>query len=94
MKKPLLALSVLSLSLSSIITPIQATAALPLVVSGQQLPSLAPMLEEVTPAVVSIAVEGTQVSKQRIPEQFRFFFGPEFPSEQLQERPFRGLGSG
>ncbi|GLT18511.1 serine endoprotease DegQ [Vibrio zhanjiangensis] len=94
MKKPLLALSVLSLSLSSLITPIPATAALPLVVSGQQLPSLAPMLEEVTPAVVSISVEGTQVAKQRIPEQFRFFFGPDFPTEQLQERPFRGLGSG
>ncbi|KJY88844.1 serine endoprotease DegQ [Vibrio neptunius] len=94
MKKPLLALTVLSLSLSSIITPIQATAALPLSVDGEQLPSLAPMLETVTPAVVSISVEGTQVSKQRIPEQFRFFFGPEFPTEQLQERPFRGLGSG
>ncbi len=52
------------------------------------------MLEKVTPAVVSIAVEGTQVSRQQIPEQFRFFFGPEFPTEQLRERPFRGLGSG
>ncbi len=94
MKKPLLALTVLSLSLSSIITPITATAALPLTVSGEQMPSLAPMLEQVTPAVVSIAVEGTQVSKQRVPEQFRFFFGPDFPVEQMQERPFRGLGSG
>ena len=61
MKKPLLALSVLTLSLSSIITPIQATAALPLSVGNEQLPSLAPMLEQVTPAVVSIAVEGKQV---------------------------------
>lgn len=52
------------------------------------------MLEKVTPAVVSIAVEGTQVSRQRLPDQFRFFFGPDFPTEQLQERPFRGLGSG
>lgn len=43
MKKPLLALTVLSLSLSSIITPITATAALPLSVDGQQLPSLAPI---------------------------------------------------
>jgi serine protease Do len=94
MKKPLLVLTALSLSLSSIITPLPATAALPLSVDGEQLPSLAPMLEKVTPAVVSISVEGTQVSKQRIPEQFRFFFGPEFPTEQLQERPFRGLGSG
>ena len=88
--KPLLALSALTLSLSSIIAPIQATAALPLSVDNQQLPSLAPMLEKVTPAVVSIAVEGKQVQRQRIPEQFQFFFGPE----QAQERPFRGLGSG
>ena len=94
MKKPLLALTVLSLSLSSIITPMPATAALPLSVNGEQLPSLAPMLEKVTPAVVSISVEGTQVSRQHIPEQFRFFFGPDFPTEQLRERPFRGLGSG
>ncbi|WP_159655032.1 DegQ family serine endoprotease [Vibrio atypicus] len=94
MKKPLLALTVLSLSLSSIIAPMPATAALPLSVNGEQLPSLAPMLKKVTPAVVSISVEGTQVSKQQIPEQFRFFFGPDFPAEQLQERPFRGLGSG
>ncbi len=57
MKKPLLALTVLSLSLGSIITPVTATAALPLSVDGEQLPSLAPMLEKVTPAVVSIAVE-------------------------------------
>ncbi|MFH0223477.1 DegQ family serine endoprotease [Vibrio furnissii] len=94
MKKPLLVLTALSLSLSSIITPLPASAALPLSVSGEQVPSLAPMLEKVTPAVVSIAVEGTQVSRQRIPDQFRFFFGPDFPTEHLQERPFRGLGSG
>ncbi|SDG64814.1 serine protease Do [Vibrio xiamenensis] len=94
MKKPLLALTVLSLSLSSILAPLPASAALPLTVNGEQVPSLAPMLEKVTPAVVSIAVEGTQVSKRQIPEQFRFFFGPDFPTEQLQERPFKGLGSG
>lgn len=94
MKKPLLALTALTLGISSIITPATATAALPLYVEGQQLPSLAPMLEQVTPAVVSIAVEGKQVSKQQLPENFRFFFGPDFPSEQIQERPFRGLGSG
>lgn len=94
MKKPLLVLTALSLSLSSIIAPLPASAALPLTVQGEQVPSLAPMLEKVTPAVVSIAVEGTQVSRQRIPEQFQFFFGPDFPTEQLQERPFKGLGSG
>lgn len=94
MKKPLLVFSALALCISSVITPITATAALPLSTNSQQLPSLAPMLEQVTPAVVSIAVEGKQVSRQRLPENFRFFFGPEFPEEQLRERPFRGLGSG
>lgn len=57
-----------------------------------EVPSLAPMLEEATPAVVSIAVEGTQTSRQRVPEMFRYFFGA--PQEQAQERPFKGLGSG
>lgn len=94
MKKPLLVFSALALGISSVITPVTATAALPLSTNSQQLPSLAPMLEQVTPAVVSIAVEGKQVSRQRLPETFRFFFGPEFPEEQLRERPFRGLGSG
>ncbi|MEF1310250.1 Do family serine endopeptidase [Vibrio mytili] len=94
MKKPLLVLTALSLSLSSMLVPIQATAALPLSMDGQQLPSLAPMLDKVTPAVVSIAVEGKQVQTSRIPEQFQFFFGPDFPMEQTRERPFRGLGSG
>jgi serine protease Do len=94
MKKPLLFLNALSIGISSIITPLPATAALPLAVNSQQLPSLAPMLEQVTPAVVSIDVEGKQVSRQSLPESFKFFFGPDFPTEQLRERPFRGLGSG
>ncbi|EKA7352677.1 DegQ family serine endoprotease [Vibrio vulnificus] len=94
MKKPLLVLTALSLSLSSALAPLPATAALPFSVSGQVLPSLAPMLERVTPAVVSIAVEGKQVERSRIPDQFQFFFGPDFPTEQVRERPFRGLGSG
>ena len=58
----------------------------------QEMPSLAPMLEEAMPAVVSISVEGTQTATQRVPEMFRYFFGG--PQEQVQERPFRGLGSG
>lgn len=92
MKKPLLAVAILSLS--TILTPIYASASIPAAMEGGEVPSLAPMLEKVTPAVVSIAVEGTQVSKQQVPEHFRFFFGPDFPTEQLKERPFRGLGSG
>lgn len=60
--------------------------------SQDEIPSLAPMLEETTPAIVSIAVKGTQTSRQEVPEMFRYFFGA--PNEQVQERPFRGLGSG
>ncbi|GAC15818.1 DegQ family serine endoprotease [Aliiglaciecola lipolytica] len=70
-----------------------ANAALPFFSSDKnEVPSLAPMLEETTPAIVSIAVEGTQVSRQRVPEMFRHFFGGQ--NEQVQERPFKGLGSG
>lgn len=58
---------------------------------GNQTPSLAPMLEEVTPAVVNISVEGRRVTQQRIPDAFRYFFGPQ---EQTREQPFQGLGSG
>lgn len=94
MKKSLLTISALALSISAAVTTLPSTAALPQSVAGQSVPSLAPMLEQVAPAVVSIAVEGKHVSTQRIPESFRFFFGPNFPSEQVRERPFRGLGSG
>lgn len=84
MRKPLLVLSALALGISSVVTPMTATAALPTAVNNQQVPSLAPMLEQVTPAVVSIAVEGKHVSKQRLPEAYRFFFGPDFPTEQVR----------
>jgi Do/DeqQ family serine protease len=77
---------------SSVVVVLPASAALPLFSSDKDVPSLAPMLEQVTPAVVSISVEGTQVSRQRVPEIFQHFFGA--PNEQVQERPFRGLGSG
>ncbi|MDT0595980.1 DegQ family serine endoprotease [Glaciecola petra] len=61
--------------------------------SDDEMPSLAPMLEETTPAIVSIAVKGTQTtSRQEVPEMFRYFFGN--PNQQPREREFRGLGSG
>jgi serine protease DegQ len=60
--------------------------------SQDEMPSLAPMLEQTTPAIVSIAVEGTQTSRQQVPEMFRYFFGDQ--QRAPQERPFRGLGSG
>jgi Do/DeqQ family serine protease len=69
------------------------SAAIPFFSSDKnQIPSLAPMLDKATPAIVSISVEGTQVSRQRVPEMFKHFFGGT--EEQVQERPFKGLGSG
>ncbi|WMY97504.1 MAG: Do family serine endopeptidase [Arsenophonus sp.] len=62
--------------------------------SKKELPSLAPMLEKVLPAVVSIHVSGTKIHNQQLPEEFKFFFGPNFPSQQQSVRPFEGLGSG
>ncbi|MBR9727637.1 Do family serine endopeptidase [Shewanella intestini] len=94
MKTKISLLSAAILTASLALTPVVSQAALPHSVNGQSVPSLAPMLEKTTPAVVSVAVSGTQVSKQQVPEMFRYFFGPNAPQEQVQERPFRGLGSG
>jgi serine protease Do/serine protease DegQ len=94
-KKARLTLSSLTLSICMGLVSLPTLAALPTTVNNQSLPSLAPMLKTITPAVVSIAVEGTQkTQRQQIPETFRFFFGPDFPAEQMGEQPFRGLGSG
>lgn len=92
-KSHLTTLTALTLSTAIGLASLPATAALPLAVAGQSLPSLAPILEQVTPAVVNISVSGTKVSQQRIPEAFRYFFGPEGHGSQ-QRRPFQGLGSG
>ncbi|CAD83574.1 serine protease [Candidatus Blochmanniella floridana] len=57
--------------------------------------SLAPMLDNVLPTVVSIHVEGTQPSKRlTLPKEFRYFFGPDLPNGNFGNRPFEGLGSG
>ncbi|MHA7848694.1 serine endoprotease DegQ [Serratia sp. D1N4] len=96
MKKKSLILSVLAISISLTLTSVPAAnAVMPVAVQGQPLPSLAPMLEKVLPAVVSVRVEGTQVqNQQQLPEQFKFFFGPNMPSQRQSSRPFEGLGSG
>ncbi len=85
----------LLLSISLAISAFQAQAVLPVAVGGNQLPSLAPILDQATPAVVNISVAGTKVSQQQLPELFKYFFGPEGqPNSDAQERPFQGLGSG
>jgi len=69
-----------------------AFAALPAVVDGQPLPSLAPMLEKVTPAVVNIAtLSRSQEANPMMRDPFfrRFFDLPDQP-----ERRERSAGSG
>ena len=72
--------------------PLQA--ALPISVDGQQLPSLAPMLEKITPAVVNIATRGKTRRRIELPINdplFRRFF--DLPViERIQETA--NLGSG
>lgn len=77
------------------VTVMPASAHMPIAVDGEQLPSLAPMLENVTPAVVNIATK----SQVRIRENplfqdpfFRRFF--DIPEQQRQTRPAQSLGSG
>lgn len=85
-----------AVALSSIIamsTPVSAN--IPFFSSSKnEIPTLAPMLEDVTPAVVNISVKGTREVRQRVPDMFRYFFGPNSPNEQVREQPFQGLGSG
>lgn len=87
---------VAAVALSSIIamsTPVSAN--IPFFNTNKdEIPTLAPMLEDVTPAVVNISVKGTREIRQRVPEIFQYFFGPNGPREQVQEQPFQGLGSG
>lgn len=79
----------------SLLSPPQAAqAALPAVVDGQALPSLAPMLERVTPAVVNISSKThVRVATDPLLDDpfFRRFFGvPNLPRERVEQ----SLGSG
>lgn len=93
MKKLTAVISASLISSALALSSLPAQANLPLAVEGQALPSLAPMLEQTTPGVVSISVKGTHEVENRVPDAFKFFFGNR-GQQQPQERPFRGLGSG
>lgn len=74
-------------------TPLAGHAALPSTVDGQPLPSLAPMLEKVTPAVVNIS------TKTRVQVRDPFFDDPVFRqffglSGSPRQRVEQSLGSG
>lgn len=81
------------LSSALTLSSLAVNASLPLAVNNQSIPSLAPMLEGVTPAVVLISVKGTHEIKDQVPDAFKFFFGNPRQAP-AQEREFRGLGSG
>jgi len=71
----------------------QLFAALPLSVGGQALPSLAPMLEQATPAVVNISTRGKVIVKGALfnnPLFQRYFNIPDV----VRERETTSLGSG
>jgi len=93
MKKSSLLITVALLSSTLLLTSSPSLASWPVNVNGQTMPSLAPMLDKATPAVVSIAVKGTHEVKQSVPDAFKFFFNNP-RRNQPQQRPFRGLGSG
>jgi len=70
-------------------------AGLPASVGGESLPSLAPMLERVLPAVVNIATSGRiQVDQNPLNNDplFQYFFN--MPESQPRERATNSLGSG
>lgn len=101
MKKTHFLLSSIALGLGVFGTSFSVQASLPSFISEQN--SLAPMLEKVQPAVVTISVEGNKKNSRSamqddIPEEFKFFFGDRFADQfgdnNNRGRNFRGLGSG
>ncbi|MBL8250638.1 MAG: trypsin-like peptidase domain-containing protein, partial [Candidatus Competibacter sp.] len=76
----------------SVVVPSPAQSSLPAVVDGQSLPTLAPMLERVTPAVVNIGTESRATRNPLLDDPFfrRFFNFPDQP----RERRSQSVGSG
>lgn len=88
-------LAALTLSALLVFGPGAAHTALPLAVNGEELPSLAPMLEKVTPAVVNIATRSRVIVEDNPLLQdpfFRRFF--DLPPNQPRERRTQSAGSG
>ncbi|MCK5664728.1 MAG: trypsin-like peptidase domain-containing protein, partial [Thiotrichaceae bacterium] len=67
---------------------------------GKELPSLAPMLEKVTPAIVNISTKGRYQGKSQLPEflkdpLFQRFFRFDIPElKQPKQQQVHALGSG
>lgn len=74
-----------------LVLPIIVEARLPTAIKGQQLPSLAPILEQVTPAVVNINTKSIQYVRNRQSDFYSWFYGlPSTPRERVTQ----SLGSG
>ena len=69
-----------------------AWAALPSYVDGQEMPSLAPLVEKASPAVVNIRVKQTVATRGFGDDAFRRFFG--FPEQPGGTREVQSAGSG
>jgi serine protease Do/serine protease DegQ len=96
---PMHMIPVARLALAAMLLASPAMAQLPVKVGGQELPSLAPLVRDVSPAVVSIATRGTAaVPNNPLMEDpfFRRFFGlPEQgPGPGQRPRRVQSAGSG
>ncbi|MEL6868810.1 MAG: Do family serine endopeptidase [Pseudomonadota bacterium] len=87
MKKLFIAISAVAIGFAA-----NARAALPAAVNGQQLPTLAPLVKEVSPAVVNIQVRGKAPTRSTRRDPFREFFG--MPNLPQGSRETRSAGSG
>jgi len=67
-------------------------AALPTTPEGEPLPTLAPMIQKVSPAVVNISIRGTIEARNPGEEEFRRFFG--LPDRGGNRQQFNSAGSG
>ncbi len=90
-RRSLLPAALVALGLA-IMIPLPAQSTLPAAVDSQALPTLAPMLEKATPAVVNIATESRLARNPLLDDPFfrRFFNIPEQPLE----RKAQSVGSG
>ncbi|WP_025565149.1 Do family serine endopeptidase [Psychromonas sp. SP041] len=72
---------------------VNVSAALPTAIDGNNLPSLAPLIKKVSPAVVDISVSGGSKISSQNSKNLLDFLTPN-SSVQTKSQPFSGLGSG
>ena len=94
MSQALRTIILLVIAVAGLVAPLGASGGLPVAVDGQPLPTLAPMIKQVTPAVVNIATRG-RVRVQQNPLMADPFFRRFFNLPPLQrEKKVQSVGSG